>query len=250
MRKPALLLAGAATAAVAVAAPLTTAATSAAPAPATASTTRTTGPDPADFARPRANPYFPLRPGTVTILRGRDEGTRLRERVVITHRTRVIQGIRTRVVSDVVRRADGSLAEKTTDWYAADNRGNVWYFGEDTATYDQRGRLESRDGTWLAGRDGARAGVIMPANPHPTQAYRQEFYPGHAEDQAWIVANSVRVRTPLRTFTRAVRTFEWTRLEPDVVSAKFYARGVGIVKELDVAGGNEMFHVVSVRHGG
>jgi len=202
----------------------------------------------ADFTHPGANPYFPLRPGTITVLRGTDEGEHLRERVIVTHRTKTIQGVRTRVVRDVLRRSDGGLAEKTTDWYATDNRGNVWYFGEATATYDERGQVESREGSWQAGRRGASAGMIMPAHPHATQAFRQELYRGHAEDQAWIVGRNGTTRTPLRTFHHVVRTFEWTRLEPGVVSLKLYARGVGIVKERDLAGGNETFRVVAVRH--
>jgi hypothetical protein len=180
----------------------------------------------------------------VTRLRGTDEGEHLRETVTVTHRTRTIQGVRTRVVRDVVRRADGSVAEKTHDWYAADRDGNVWYFGERTATYDENGDLESREGSWQAGRDGARAGIIMTADPRPTDAYRQEFRRGEAEDQAWIVANHATVRTPYRRFHDVVRSFEWSRLEPEVVSVKFYARGFGIVKERDVAGGDEVFRLV------
>ncbi len=201
---------------------------------------------PADFAHPQANPWFPLRAGTTTILRGTDEGEHLRERVHVTYRTKLIQGVRTRVVTDVLRRRDGKLAERTADWYAADNTGNVWYFGEATATYDAKGHLESREGSWQAGRAGARAGMVMPAHPHATQAFRQEFYRGHAEDQAWIVGNSTRTRTPLRTFRHVVRSFEWTRLEPGVLSLKLYAPGVGIVKERDMSGGSETFQVVAV----
>ena len=44
------------------------------------------------------------------------------------------------------------------------------------------------------------------------------------------------------------RSFEWTRLEPDVLSMKFYGRGLGIVSERDVAGGTEIFRLVSVTH--
>jgi hypothetical protein len=205
-------------------------------------------PDPADFAAPKNNPYFPLKPGTVSRYRGAEDGERFRERLVITHDTKMIQGVETTVVSDVIRRADGSLAEKTEDWYAADNDGNVWYFGERTATYDEQGHLEDREGSWKAGRDGARAGTIMPANPHPTDAYRQEFLRGHAEDQAWIVQNHAAIRTSYRHFDQVVRSFEWTRLEPRVVSLKLYAPGFGIVKEKDVAGGNEEFVLVSVTH--
>jgi hypothetical protein len=200
---------------------------------------------PTAFDHPRQNPWYPLRPGTVTVLRGTDDGEHLRERVRVTHRHKTIDGVRTTVVRDVLRRADGTLAEMTTDWYAADNEGNVWYFGERTATYDDRGHLESREGSWQAGVRGARAGLIMPADPHPTDAYRQEYFPGHAEDQAWIVSARAHVRTPLKSYRHAVRSFEWSRLEPGVMSVKFYGRGVGIVREHDLSGGNETFAVVA-----
>ena len=202
----------------------------------------------ANFHNPRANPYFPLTPGTVSVYRGSEDGEHFRERVTITHRTKTILRVRTTVVLDVLRRADGSLAERTEDWYAADHRGNVWYFGESTATYDENGHLESREGSWQAGVDGAVAGLIMPADPEPTDAYRQEFYAGHAEDQAWIVQRNAVVTVPLGTFHRVVRSFEWTRLEPRVLSVKFYAAGLGIIREQDVAGGNERFDLVSVSH--
>jgi hypothetical protein len=202
--------------------------------------------DPGRFARPVTNPYFPLVPGTVVRYRGTDEGEHLHERLEITHHTKMIQGVRTRVVLDVMRRADGSLAEKTHDWYAADEDGNVWYFGEQTATYDEQGHLESREGSWEAGVDGARAGLIMPADPHPTDAFRQEFLRGHAEDQAWIVQKDAVTRTPLRRFHHVVRSMEWSRLEAGVVSQKFYGRGVGIIAEKDLSGGHETFAVVSV----
>jgi hypothetical protein len=216
-------------------------------APAPTALASAVAPDPVNFSNPRANPWFPLVPGTITVMRGADGGQRFRERVVVTERIRAIQGVATRVVRDVLRRADGSLAERTADWYAADNAGNVWYFGEHTATYDRHGHVQSREGTWRAGVDGAKAGLIMPADPKATDAYRQEFFAGHAEDQAWIVGFKASVRTPMRRFRHVLRTFEWSRLEPGVVSTKLYAAGVGIVREKDVAGGTESFVVVS-RH--
>ena len=203
---------------------------------------------PSRFDAPRANPYFPLQPGTVTRYRGTDEGQHYTETVVVTHRTKMIQGVRTRVVTDVLRRTDGSLAEKTADWYAGDHRGNVWYFGEDTATYDAQGRLEDREGSWRAGRGGAVPGMIMPAHPHPSRAYRQEYDRGDAEDQAWIVQRGSHVRVPAGRFGDVVRTFEWSRLEPGVISQKLYAPGVGIVRERDLKGGSEAFSLVSVTH--
>lgn len=202
--------------------------------------------DPANFSNPQPNPYYPLTPGLVTKYRGTDDGRHYRERVTITHQHKVIEGVRARVSRDVLRRADGTIAEKTFDWYANDNTGNVWYLGEDTATYDRSGRLKSRAGSWQAGVDGAVAGLIMPADPRPTDAYRQEYRKGSAEDQAWVVQRHDKVRVPYGTVRDVVRTYEWSRLEPGVVSVKLYGPHLGIVKERDVAGGTEKFWLVSV----
>jgi hypothetical protein len=181
----------------------------------------------------------------VTRLRGTDEGEHYRENVTVTTRHRTIVGVQTTVVDDVLHRADGTLAEKTRDWYATDRDGNVWYFGEDTATYDDTGHLESREGSWAAGVDGAVAGIVMPADPRPSTAAYMEDAKGEAEDQSWVVQRLPSVRTPGGTYDHVVRTLEWTRLEPDVVSMKFYARGLGIVEEKDVAAGFEHFWVVA-----
>lgn len=206
------------------------------------------GPNPANFNNPQQNPYFPVKPGTVSRYRGTDGGTHYHEKLTVTHKTKMIQGVRTTVILDVSRRTDGSLAEKTHDWYADDNDGNVWYFGERTATYDRQGNVDSREGSWQSGVQGAVAGIIMPADPRPTDAYRQEFDRGHAEDQAWIVQRGVKATVPYGQVDHAVRSFEWTRLERDVLSMKLYAPGLGIVLEKDVAGGNERFELVSVHH--
>src|SRR5205085_7309577 len=151
------------------------------------------GVDPADFSSPVANPYFPLRPGTVFVYRGSEGRQRLIEHLRITHDTRMVQGVKTLVIRDVLF-SNGRLAEATHDFYADDNNGTTWYFGEQTATYDKHGHVKSREGSWLAGRNGGEAGIIMPANPKPTDAYRQELLAGHAEDQAWIVHNHAHAR--------------------------------------------------------
>ena len=204
--------------------------------------------DPSSFAAPRGNPWFPLTPGLVTRLHGTDEGERFVERVRVTHRTKPIAGVTAVVVHDVVRRPDGTLAEATDDWYADDDLGNVWYLGEDTATFDEHGNLEDREGSWQAGVHGAVPGIIMPADPAPPTASRMEYSKGVAEDQGWVVQRKHRVRTPGGRFNDIVRTLEWSRLEPAVVSQKLYAAGIGIVAERDLGGSNEHFWVVSVHH--
>lgn len=208
------------------------------------STARSAGPDPSNFNHPQQNPYFPLTPGFLTKFRGTDDGAHFRERVLVTHKTKQIQGIKARVLLDVLRRADGTVAEKTHDWYAADNDGNVWYLGEDTATYNRDGTVRSHGGSWEAGVRGAVAGLIMPADPKPADAYRQEYWPGHAEDQGWVVAAHEKKKVPAGSYRNVVRTYEWSRLEKNVVGLKFYAPGVGPIIDRELGG--EDFVLVSV----
>src|SRR5436190_15373263 len=78
------------------------------------------------------NPWFPLKPGTVYRYRGIKDGQPSNEVVTVMRGTRVIQGVRCTVVSDLLY-IRGRLHERTTDWYAQDGSGNVWYYGEATA---------------------------------------------------------------------------------------------------------------------
>ena len=212
----------------------------------TAATASTNVPPPSAFAHPRANPWFPLRPGTVWRLRGIEDGQHFTQRTTVTHRHRTVAGVRVRVVRDVVRRRDGSIAELTHDWYATTDTGAVWYFGEATATYRRDGHLIDREGSWQAGVHGAVAGLIMPAHPRVTDAFRQEYQRGVAEDQAWIVERGARVRTPAISTGRGLRSLEWNRLEPGVVSQKLYVRGYGIVSERNLGGGQEAYELLSI----
>jgi len=92
------------------------------------------------------------------------------------------------------------------------------------------------------------ATALLKRNPKPTDAYRQEFLARHAEDQAWIVGRHGRLRSPVGRLHDVVRSYEWTRLEPNVVSLKLYAPHYGIVAERDVVGGEESLQLVAVKH--
>ena len=78
------------------------------------------------------NPWFPLTPGTVYVYRGIKGGKSSRDVVTVTHATRTIEGVKATSVHDDLY-VEGRLEERTTDWYAQDTAGNVWYFGETTA---------------------------------------------------------------------------------------------------------------------
>src|SRR4029079_10124754 len=102
------------------------------------------------------------------------EGAGEPEVVTVTSRRVVIDGVSTLAVSDVVEDlGTGARIETTTDYFAQDVSGNVWYFAEDTIENQTR----SRAGPWRSGVDGASAGLIMEARPQPGDSCRQEFAP-------------------------------------------------------------------------
>jgi hypothetical protein len=201
------------------------------------------GIDPADFVRYVTNPLLPFPQGMVVTYRGLKDGGVTHERVTVLHRTKAILGVRTTVVHDVTRSA-GTLLEETEDWYAQDKHGNVWYFGEDTTSYEN-GHV-STEGSWEAGVHGAIPGIVMEADPHAPDAYRQELYRGHAEDMAWVLRRGGSLRVPFGTVHHILVTMEWSRLEPQVIDRKIYARGIGIVREASASGPRETLDLVSV----
>jgi hypothetical protein len=190
------------------------------------------------------NTYFPLRPGTRFTYRGREEGAPAEDVVTVTRRTKTILGVRVTVVRDRVF-VRGELAEDTFDWYAQDARGNVWYFGEDTKELEN-GRVVTTQGSWQAGRHGARAGIFMPATPSVGRTRKQEDAKNVAEDCAKIVDLNASVQTRFASSRRALETEEFSLLERGVLDHKFYVRGIGLVKEQTVRGGSDMFELVSV----
>jgi hypothetical protein len=205
-------------------------------------------PSPGRFAARVDNPWFPLIPGTTWIYQGIKDGEPSREVVTVTGETKVIEGVRCTVVRDRLY-VNGDLGERTADWYAQDGAGTVWYFGEQTAELDATGNVTSREGSWQAGRDGARAGVFMPADPRRGQSFEQEFYKEHAEDHFQVLSLSAPVQTPAASSSTALLTKEWTPLEPDVLDHKLYVRGFGTVKEQTVKGGAERNVLVVMRRG-
>jgi hypothetical protein len=183
------------------------------------------------------NPWFPLRPGTVFVYRGVKDGKAARDVVTVRRETKTIDGAPCAVVDDRLY-LDGKLEERTTDWYSQDRAGNVWYFGEATAELDRRGQVTSTEGSWEAGRDGAKPGIYMPAKPTVGRSGRQEYLRGHAEDHYRVLARTRDV----------VITEEWTPLEPGTLDHKTYVRGIGVELEQTVRGGDERNALVSIRH--
>jgi hypothetical protein len=197
----------------------------------------------ASFSTTIDNPYFPMPVGATFVYGGVRDGKSQVDRVTVTDRTRVVDGVTVVVVRDVAKHG-ARLLEKTFDWYAQDGDGTVWYFGENTKTYDANGNVKSTEGSWEAGVDGAVAGIIMEAVPTVPDGYRQEFYENYAEDTAWVLSLGNAITVPYGRLHHVLLTMEWSRLEPDVVDEKYYARGIGLVAEIAVAGDQEVAKLV------
>jgi hypothetical protein len=205
--------------------------------------------DPAQMTTKIDNPWWPMAPGSRWVYRETDlEGTVQRVVVTVTDRTHETpDGIEARAVRDIVSE-DGEPVEKTDDWYAQDADGNIWYMGEDTAEYEN-GKLVTTEGSFEHGRDGAQAGVIVPANPEPGLAYREEYRKGQAEDNAEVLALDEMVQVPAGHYTGALMTRNLNPLEPKVEEHKFYAEGIGPVLTLDTSGGTGREELLSYREG-
>jgi hypothetical protein len=192
--------------------------------------------DPAKFTTKITNPWMPLPVGTTHRYSGVRDGAPTRHVMTVTRRTRTVMGVRCVVVSDVVMQ-NQSLVEKTTDWYAQDAAGNVWYFGENTAEY-QNGVVTSTAGTWEAGVDRALPGIVMPAKPRIGLTFQQEYRPGVALDRATVVGLNGVAHTPGGTFRHLLVTFDKNPLDPSKKEHKYFARGIGFVYAVLKGGGH------------
>jgi hypothetical protein len=201
--------------------------------------------DPAEFTTNIDNPYFPLAPGGRWVYREREGGATNRVVITVTNRTKEIEGITARVIRDTVTE-NGELVEDTRDWYAQDADGNVWYMGEATTEYEN-GKPKTTEGSWQAGVDGAEPGIVMPADPKVGQAYRQEYYKGHAEDRARVLRLDAAVTVPFGRFDRALETEDIGPLGKGTLEHKFYVKNVGQVLAVGVSGGNSREDLLSFR---
>ncbi len=195
--------------------------------------------NPADFVTKIDNQYYSLTPGTTFTYQSETEEGIERNEVVVTDKTRKVLGVTTIVVWDRVWLND-ELIEETYDWYAQDREGNVWYFGEDSKEYDTR-KVVSTEGSWEAGVDGAKPGIIMEAHPKVGDSYKQEYYQGEAEDMADVVALGEAVTVPHGIFENCLKTRDWSQIDPTLNEYKYYSPEIGgVVLEVVVDSGERV----------
>jgi hypothetical protein len=175
------------------------------------------------------NDYFVLEPGFQLVLEG--GGTRVQ--ITVLDETKTVDGVLTRVVEEREWKKD-RLYEVSRNYFAlCEQTKDVYYFGEDVDYY-KNDKVVKHDGSWLAGRNGAKAGLMMPGSPKLNMKYYQEIAPGVAMDRAEIVSLTESCKTPAGTFAKCMKVKEGSELEPNVSEYKYHAPGIGLVRDEDL----------------
>lgn len=201
--------------------------------------------NPEDFVSGVNNKYFTLKPGTRFTYRSQTPRGEERIEEFVTHETKKVMGVTTTVVR-VREWLNNTLQEDSRDWYAQDKHGNVWYFGETVDNY-LNGKLNDHAGSWEAGIDGAKPGIIMLKDPKVGDTYREEYYKGKAEDMGTIVALGKRVTVPYGAFDDCLQTRGWSRIDRTANEYKYYCPAVGfMVLEEAAPTGGQRVELVSV----
>jgi hypothetical protein len=173
-------------------------------------------PDPGDFVATVDNPWFPLPAGrtwTYDVL----DTTGSHRLVVSVTDGPVVEGVATTARVAVEGR------RTTTDWYAQDTAGNVWWFG--------------RAGEWRAGADGAEAGLAMAASPRLGDGYRTAYDEGVIEDRATVASIDGTVTLPVGTYRDVVVIEVRSTVPTSTTHELTYARDVGLVEDDTTGGG-------------
>lgn len=178
------------------------------------------------------NRYYPLTEFDRCVLRGKEDGAQVRVVRKPLERTKRFthngESFRAAVIRDS-EFEDGELVERTFDYFAQDDRGTVWYLGEDVNDYED-GKLVGHGGAWLYGKDTDRMGVGMPANPRVGSRWRHEDVPDGPVEKDKVVAILDKATVRGKTYQDVLRVRE---LNPpdDEPEFKLYAPGVGNIEE-------------------
>lgn len=183
-----------------------------------------------NFSTTGSNPYFILEPGHQSVLEAQEDDEMIELVITVLNETKVVDGIEIRIVEER-ESEDGELVEISRNYFAVCKPNNdIFYFGEDVDDYED-GQIVSHEGAWLAGENGARAGLFMPGNVQVGMRYYQEFAPGIAEDRAEIMSVNEVLSVPAGNFTDVLRVEETNPLEPGVREDNFYAPRIGVIQD-------------------
>lgn len=188
--------------------------------------------DEKNFSSTGRNDYFILEPGYQLVLQGDEEGDKVVLTITVLDETKKVGGVETRIVEERESKG-GKIVEVSRNYFAVDKTTrNIYYFGEDVDMY-KKGKIVNHEGSWLSGKDGARYGLAMPGKCEIGYRHYQEIAPKIAMDRAEVVSVSEVVKTPAGKFERCLKTMESSALNPSEKEYKFYAPGIGIIRDED-----------------
>lgn len=175
------------------------------------------------------NRFFVLEPGYQLVYQGKEGGKTVDLIITVLDETKQVAGSETRIVEER-ESANGKLVEVSRNYFAVGAQShNVYYFGEDVDMYND-GKITSHEGAWLAGVNGAKHGIAMPAENKVGDKYYQEQAPKVAQDRAETVSLTETVKTHAGTLENCLRVKETTPLEPGT-EYKYYASEIGLVQD-------------------
>lgn len=203
--------------------------------------------NPDDFTTNITNKYFALPAGKKMVFTAMaKDGVNETIEIEILEDIKIIEGVETVVYLDKVYN-DGQLVEETRDYLAQHKNGDVWYFGEDVDNYEN-GQLKDHEGSFIHGKDGAKAGIWMKSEQKVGDSYRQEYYLGEAEDMRDTIATNVTVTTKLGAYTDCVKVYDWTPLDPKSREHKYYCpqtSSLVLNEDLETGKRSELTSIVS-----
>jgi hypothetical protein len=180
------------------------------------------------------NPWLPISKFQRCVLTGNDQGQQLRIVRTLQSRTQPFtyqgQTVNAAVVDDnVTDLKAGQVIERTVDYFAEDEAGNVYYFGEDVSEY-KNGKLANHEGQWRLGRDTQTPGALMPADPKLGNSFQSEDVKGITKEVDHVVATGRTAQIGGHTYRNVMKVRENAGPPPEV-EYKTYSPGTGVITE-------------------
>jgi hypothetical protein len=199
------------------------------------------------------NQMFPLAVGTQFVYRGRivEGGRPVPHNVIftVTDLTKMVDGVPVVVAldQDFLR---GRLQEQELAFFAQDDSGNVWNFGEYPEEYEH-GKFAGAPSTWIRGVRGTYGGIHMLAQPAVGAKYSEGLVPAIEFDDVSTVTSTSR-ETCVRAgcFRQVLLVDETSPNDPaSGHQLKYYAPGTGLIR-VSARGGDppEFLALTAVRH--
>ncbi len=181
------------------------------------------------------NPWWPLKAGMQWTYEGYvvEEGKKESHKIVftVTDLVKVIDGVRSRVIYDSDF-TGGKMKEQELAYFAQDKAGNVWHLGQYREVME--GKIFVGGQIWVINNPpGAKAGIMMPANPKLGDLSYSEGYAPHPfywTDRGRVYQVGQKVKVPAGSYSDVMVIEEFDEENPGAFQLKYYAKGIGNIK--------------------